>query len=138
MRYRSTRNAEHAVSFEEAVLTGLPPDGGLYIPETIPTVSAAQLDGWAELSYSAVAAEICKLYAPTSALPFLELCEKSYSTFDDPKVVAPLNIISDSLSILELWHGPTFAFKDVIPTVAINWNEGGAAITRQHVCIFGS
>ncbi|CAK4867096.1 unnamed protein product [Aphanomyces euteiches] len=114
MDYVSTRGKVTEIGFIDAVLMGLADDGGLIIPKHIPQVSAEMLGKWQQLSYSELALEIFTLFIneeiPRNDLK--ELVDNSYSTFRDP-AVTPLHRLNDELYILELFHGPTFAFKDV-------------------------
>ncbi|KAH6562711.1 hypothetical protein BASA60_000893 [Batrachochytrium salamandrivorans] len=120
MQYRSTRGQSDILSFEDAVLQGLAPDGGLYIPCSIPAVSAAELVQWRSLSFPALAAALFRKFISESEISDKDLSDithKSFSTFADPTVVTPLSRLPspthDNLWVLELFHGPTFAFKDV-------------------------
>lgn len=113
MKYVSTRGQAPAVDFEGAVLEGLAPDGGLYVPAAWPQLDA---DAWRALrgaSYVDVAvAVMAPFVAPTfDEAELRRLCEAAYATFDVPEV-APLREV-DGLHVLELFHGPTLAFKDV-------------------------
>lgn len=111
MHYLSTRGQDPARPFREAVMTGLARDGGLLIPESIPDVSDA-LPKLATLRYQDLAFEIMRLFADD--IPeddFRAIIEKSYSTFRHSEVT-PLIKVGD-IFILELFHGPTLAFKDV-------------------------
>jgi threonine synthase len=113
VKYISTRGKSPAAGFEDVVLTGLAPDGGLYIPDTIPQVTPAQLDAWQSLSYADLAFEIIRLYVDGS-IPDAELkamIDASYATFSAPDV-APLKHLYDNQYVLELYCGPTLAFKD--------------------------
>jgi threonine synthase len=115
MQYRSTRGQAKNYSFEEAVMTGLGPDGGLFIPQEIPTLPANWRQAWAQYSFQQLAVEILSLFIDDSEIPradLTKLVERSYATFrsDD---VTPLAKIRDGFYVLELFHGPTFAFKDV-------------------------
>lgn len=119
--YRSTRSAEPATkTFEEAVIQGLASDGGLFIPSVIPQVSQEELfQKWSKLSFQDLAYEIMKLYISEDEIPeadLKDLVNRSYSTFRS-KDVTPLvkNLTGDkeNLHVLELFHGPTYAFKDV-------------------------
>jgi len=99
------------VGFQDAVMTGLAPDGGLLLPESLPDVGS-KLEEWAELSYQELAFEIISLFAtdiPPSDLA--ELVTDSYATFDAAEVVPMVEV--GGFQILELFHGPTLAFKDV-------------------------
>ncbi len=112
MVYVSTRGEEQGgLSFREAVLTGLARDGGLLLPVEIPDVSGV-LDEWRHLPYSDLAFEIISLYAsdmPAAALR--AIIEKSYGSFRHEEVTPVVE--TGPLHILELFHGPTLAFKDV-------------------------
>lgn len=111
MKYISTRGGSAAISFSEAVMTGLARDGGLMLPEEFPNVTD-KLNEWSQLSYIELAYEIMKLYADDLSEAELKcIIKKSYSTFrcDD---VTPVKKVGP-VQILELFHGPTFAFKDV-------------------------
>lgn len=133
MKYFSTRGGEELLSFEEVssgqkstcaavsstviqtVLTGLAPDGGLYIPEAIPRLPEHWQTEWAKHSFVDLSIEVLSLYiSPTeiSRAELRALVEKSYSTFRHPDIT-PLHRLNDKTFVLELFHGPTFAFKDV-------------------------
>nr|XP_036586108.1 threonine synthase [Colletotrichum truncatum]KAF6796299.1 threonine synthase [Colletotrichum truncatum] len=112
-RYLSTRGEDSGFSFEEAVLKGLASDGGLFIPEHIPQVDNWQ--AWKDLSFPELAYEILSLYISPSEIPSDDLkgiINRSYATFRAPETT-PLRHLKDNLYLLELFHGPTFAFKDV-------------------------
>lgn len=99
----------------QAVLTGLAPNGGLYIPETLPTLPADWETAWRGLSFSDLSYKILSLFIPSSEIPSSDLkslIDASYSTFRHPQTT-PLHKISEQEYVLELFHGPTFAFKDV-------------------------
>ncbi|HRE83931.1 MAG TPA: threonine synthase [Opitutaceae bacterium] len=112
MRYVSTRGLTPALGFSDAVATGLAPDGGLFLPETLPEFTRRDLEAWARLSYP----ELCHAFLRTFATDIPEetlrtLITRSYATFSHPEI-APLKHLSDDLFVLELFHGPTLAFKD--------------------------
>lgn len=99
----------------QTVLTGLAPDGGLYIPETIPCLPENWSTTWADYSFAELSVAVLSMYISPEEISTTELralVEKSYSTFRHPEV-APLEKLGDKLYVLELFHGPTFAFKDV-------------------------
>jgi len=111
MQYVSTRGEGSPLSFKETILTGLARDGGLFLPETIPDVSD-KLDSWKFMTYSDLAFEVMRLYAddlPDSALR--AIIDKSYGVFRREEVTPVVSV--GPLHILELFHGPTLAFKDV-------------------------
>ncbi len=113
MRYISTRGGVEPISFSEAVMMGLATDGGLLLPETIPTVDADTLKQWADLSFQELAVEVMLPYVgdDISREELTGLIERSYASFAH-KEITPLVSVGD-MHILELFHGPTAAFKDV-------------------------
>ena len=111
MKYISTRGLSEPLSFSEAVSEGLAPDGGLYVPEKFPDLSG-EMAQWEGLSYAELCFRFMRHFAddiPESDLR--AIVEASYRHFDDPRI-APLKKLSEDLFILELFHGPTLAFKD--------------------------
>lgn len=116
-KYFSTRSSTSPISFEHAVITGLAPDGGLFIPTAIPSLPSDFLDKWSNLSFQELAFEILSLYISTDEIPAKDLREivnKSYSTFRAEDITPVTTLNKDlSLYLLELFHGPTYAFKDV-------------------------
>ncbi len=111
MKYISTRGQTEAVSFSEAVKIGLAPDGGLFLPEKIPDLSA-QFKEWERLSYRQLAYEFFRVFATDLDDEALrKRIRNGYKNFDVP-LVAPLIRLHDGLYLLELFHGPTLAFKD--------------------------
>ena len=114
MRYVSTRGAAPAVGFVEAVLGGLAPDGGLYVPRTWPQISPAEIAGFADKSYPEVAARVIGAFAgdEIDAADLLDMCRDAYATFTHSAVV-PLTQLAPGVFLAELFHGPSLAFKDV-------------------------
>ncbi|CEG45385.1 threonine synthase [Plasmopara halstedii] len=119
VQYRSTRGGVRGLSFEQAVLTGLASDRGLLVPEAdeFPTLPADALTKWAMLSYQDLAVEVMSLFIDESEISRIELrllVNKSYNsnTFRARDVV-PVVKVNDQMLALELFHGPTFAFKDI-------------------------
>ncbi|MFD0715290.1 threonine synthase [Paenibacillus sp. GCM10027626] len=114
MEFISTRGNVGKIGFIDAFMMGLANDGGLLVPHQIPAVSAEKLQEWQQLGYQELVFEIFSLYTngeiPDNEL--LELIAASYSTFRDPEVT-PVRKLKDDLYLLELFHGPTFAFKDI-------------------------
>ncbi|ACT03975.1 threonine synthase [Paenibacillus sp. JDR-2] len=114
MEYISTRGNVGKIGFVDAFLMGLADDGGLLVPYEIPVVSAAKLKEWQELSYQELVLEIFSLYT-NDEIPYEDLKKMvydGYATFRHPEVT-PVHKLKDDLYLLELFHGPTFAFKDI-------------------------
>ena len=112
MKYISTRGGIEPIAFDQAVMMGLARDGGLLLPETLPSVSAQKLDAWQNLHYKSLALEVLDLFSgDMPRLDLDDLIERSYSSFRHPQVT-PVRKTGD-LYIMELFHGPTLAFKDV-------------------------
>ena len=111
MRFISTRGQTPPLGFSDAVATGLAPDGGLFLPESLPDFSR-DLVRFEKLSYAELCFEFLRVFAtdiPTATLR--EIVNASYTKFEDP-AIAPLKALGKNLYVLELWHGPTLAFKD--------------------------
>jgi threonine synthase len=106
MRYVSTRGDAPVLDFAGVLLAGLALDGGLYVPERLPSLDVAV----AGRPYAEVAAEVVGAFSGRDDLG--PMTEAAYATFDDPAVV-PLRDLGDGLHLLELFHGPTLAFKDI-------------------------
>jgi len=114
-KYRSTRGGQTGLRFDEAVLQGLATDRGLLVPEEIPQFPAGAPEAWRGLSFQELAFEIMSLYIGPDDVPpdtLRDIIKRSYGTFRDPDVT-PVVPITDGMHTLELFHGPTFAFKDV-------------------------
>ena len=111
MRYISTRGLIEPVSFKDAVMMGLGNDGGLLLPEKYPQVSSF-LESWRGMEYRQLAFEIISRFADDIPAEDLKsLIDRSYSSFTHPEIT-PLTR-ENGIFILELFHGPTLAFKDV-------------------------
>jgi threonine synthase len=113
MNYISTRGQAPKLKFADVLLAGLASDGGLYVPETLPTFSRDEIASWAGLSYAELAFKVIK--------PFVDDCitdadlkrmiDDTYAGFNH-SAVAPLKELGTNEWVLELFHGPTLAFKD--------------------------
>ncbi len=137
MKYRSTRGQVSGIAFSEAVMMGLADDGGLLLPESIPQLSANDLQQMTDLPYPQLALNILERYIddiPQADLQ--ELIERSYATFEHPEVT-PV-ITKGNLHILELFHGPTLAFKDVALQLLGNLFEYLLARSGAHMNIIGA
>ncbi|HID97460.1 MAG TPA: threonine synthase [Thermodesulfobacteriaceae bacterium] len=112
MEYISTRGHIEPVSFKEAVMMGLAADGGLILPNPIPTVDPKTLEDWKKLSYPELALEIMELFVNDIPGEDLKaLIVEAYRTFDTPEVTPVVDM--GKFNVLELFHGPTLAFKDI-------------------------
>ena len=114
MRYISTRGGAPAAGFLDVVLEGLAPDGGLYIPETWPGLTAQEIKAYAGMDYAAVAADLLGRFAgdEIDKTTLRQMTEEAYASFTHT-AVTPLKQLERGLWLLELFHGPTLAFKDV-------------------------
>ena len=114
-RYRSTRGGQHGLRFDEAVMQGLATDRGLLVPEEVPKFPVGAPEIWRGLSFEELAFEIMSLYIGPDDVPpekLKHIINRSYATFRE-REVTPVVPITDGMHSLELFHGPTFAFKDV-------------------------
>lgn len=109
MHYFSTNRSSPRVSFRDAVLGGQPPDKGLYFPEEMPSLQVEFLTRLRDLSNTEIAFEVIRSFAGDS-IPLETLFEICRTTVDFPFPIVP---ITENISALELFHGPTLAFKDV-------------------------
>ena len=113
MKFISTRGKSPAVTAAEAIRRGLAPDGGLYVPDELPVFSASELEALYALPYAELSAAVLERFLPGfSREELLDYTKKAYAAFDDDAVV-PLHALGDKLWTMELFHGPTCAFKDV-------------------------
>jgi threonine synthase len=137
MKYCSTRGKVAGLSFKDAVMMGLADDGGLLLPEEIPVCSAAELDRLSQLSYPDLAFEVISRFAtdiPDADLKML--IERSYASFTHPEITPVVK--QDDIYIVELFHGPTLAFKDVALQFLGNLFEYLLDERRQKMNIIGA
>lgn len=137
MQFISTRGQVPAVSFSTAVAQGLAPDGGLYLPEELPDLRP-YLEDWSKLSY----AELCEAFFAVFATDIDRaelkgIVERSYTNFDDIDI-APIRRLSEQLYVLELFHGPTLAFKDFALQFLGNLYEAQIERTGQPISVLGA
>ena len=112
MVYKSTRDNHEPVSAATAIRLGMVPGGGLFVPESFP---AYDIESFTGSTYPELAAEILPLYLSDFSVEEIKnFVDQAYSSerFDDP-AIAPLHHLKNGVSVLELWHGPTAAFKDM-------------------------
>ncbi|MGN1267245.1 MAG: threonine synthase [Dorea sp.] len=112
LQYKSTRNSDMRVTASQAILTGLAPDGGLFVPEQIPILDVT-LEELAQMSYKETAYTVMKLFLTDFTEEELKNCiERAYDSKFDTEEIAPLVKVDDTY-YLELFHGATIAFKDM-------------------------
>ncbi|WP_312170129.1 threonine synthase [Microbacterium sp.] len=112
MQYISTRGGMQPLPYCETLLEGLAPDGGLAVPETMPTVDGETLERWRALTYPQLATEVLGLFA--TDIPRVDLARMTAAAYEPfPEEVVPLRSIGDDLTLVGLSEGPTLAFKDM-------------------------
>ena len=139
MRYISTRGQAEALGFQAATLAGLASDGGLYVPEAWPTLSAQEIEALAGLSYAETAVRILAPFVgdALSEADLRQLCEAAYGRFSHA-AVTPLAQLDHRHFLLELFHGPTLAFKDVALQMLGLLFERFLSGGDQHLTIVGA
>ena len=117
MKYVSTRDRMRAYTAAEAIVKGISDDGGLIVPSSFPVLDEAKFDALLGMDYPERAASVLSEYLDGFSFEeLLDYANRAYSRFDgdDP---CPLVKVDDGLFMLELWHGPTYAFKDMALTL---------------------
>jgi threonine synthase len=139
MRYLSTRGQAPVHDFSSVLLAGLAEDGGLYLPETWPVLTAEDWRALRGLPYPELAARIIAPFTEGCIAPdvLLRLCRESYAGFDHAAVV-PLTQVEDGLFVQELFHGPTLAFKDMAMQLLGRLFDHVLAERDAHVTIVGA
>jgi len=118
MRYISTRGQAPALNFEDVLLAGLASDGGLYVPENLPRFTVEEIASWAGLPYHELAFKVMRPFVAGSIpdADFKQILEETYSSSGQGvfahSAVAPLRQLDGNEWVMELFHGPTLAFKD--------------------------
>ncbi len=114
MIYKSTRGSKNYLTSAEAIKRGLAEDGGLYMPTEIPKIDLDFIASMVDEPYSERAYKVLSLYLTDyDSTRLHEICEKAYSATRFTGGAAPLYSLNDKIDVLELWHGPTCAFKDM-------------------------
>jgi threonine synthase len=123
MEYISTRNSKKIFSFKDVFLNGLAPDGGLFVPKDIPIYTSVELQKLKKLSYNELAIEIISKFCKEEFddLEIKEIVNNSYKNFRVKNTVEIKKI--EGISLLELFHGPTLAFKDIAMQIIGNMYE---------------
>ena len=151
MHYVSTRGQSAALPFSEILLGGLAPDGGLYLPETYPQVSGAELDAWRKLSYADLALQVLKKFATDIPEADLQaLVKKTYTAEvyrnvragESAAEITPLRVLEQrdgtTVMLQALSNGPTLAFKDMAMQLIGNLFEYTLAKNHAELNIFGA
>uniref|UniRef100_A0A672GJQ5 Threonine synthase-like 2 n=1 Tax=Salarias fasciatus TaxID=181472 RepID=A0A672GJQ5_SALFA len=123
MLYCSTRGGVGGWSFRDVLFSGYAPDGGMFMPETLPPLSPDTLRGWKGLSFARLVVEVASLFIPAQLIPRQDLdalVSEALRGFSVPEVVRVARL-KDGLSVLELFHGETLAFKDLAMTCTVRF-----------------
>ncbi len=139
MRYVSTRGAAPVLSFEEAMMTGLARDGGLYLPESVPVLSHDQIAALAGRPYEEIAFAVTRPFLGDTFADeaFRALIGKAYAGFGHP-ARAPLKQLAPNHFLLELFHGPTLAFKDFAMQLIGQMMQAALARSGSRITIVGA
>jgi threonine synthase len=139
MRYISTRGQAPVLSFSEAMMTGLARDGGLYVPETVPVMDKADIAALAGLPYEEVAFRVMWPFLGDTFAEdeFRNLIAKAYAGFDH-EARAPLVQLGPNHFLLELFHGPTLAFKDFAMQLIGQMMQAALAKSGERITIVGA
>ncbi|MEO9517514.1 MAG: threonine synthase [Paracoccaceae bacterium] len=139
MQYISTRGTAPHLTFEDTMLTGLARDGGLYVPETIPAMSHAEVSGLEGLPYEEIAFRVMWPFVQGtfSETEFRDCIERAYSGFGHA-ARAPLKQLDQGHFLLELFHGPTLAFKDFAMQLIGQLFQTALARSGRRVTIVGA
>ena len=133
MQYKSTRGESKQVPFHRAVLQGIAPDGGLFVPNSDVYFDSLDLADMSSMTYEALAFTVLKRYIddiPDNKI--LSFIKNAYYQGAFPPTVAPISRISKTLSVLELWHGPTSAFKDMALQILPEFMQGSVAVANEN------
>lgn len=138
MRFISTRGQTPALGFSDAVATGLAPDGGLFLPEQLPDLSGKLAAFERCGSYAELCFEFMRIFATdVPAETLRSLVNASYTKFSDP-AIAPLKPLAKNLYVLELWHGPTLAFKDFALQLLGNLYAHQCQVRKETINVLGA
>ncbi|XP_073906251.1 threonine synthase-like 2 isoform X2 [Castor canadensis] len=137
MWYISTRGMAPQVDFEGALFSGYAPDGGLYMPEELPQLDRETLRHWSMLSYPGLVKELCALFIGSELIPrndLNDLIDRAFSRFRHREVVH-LCRLKNKLNVLELWHGVTYAFKDLSMSCTAQFLQYFLEKRKKHVTV---
>lgn len=137
MWYISTRGMTPRVDFEGALFSGYAPDGGLFMPEELPQLCRETLRQWSVLSYPSLVKELCALFIGPELIPrddLNDLIDRGFSRFRHREVVH-LSRLKNGLNVLELWHGVTYAFKDLSLSCTAQFLQYFLEKRKKHVTV---
>ena len=139
MKFISTRLSAPALSFEEVVFQGLANDGGLYVPEFLPNFSAKKISEMRKMTYEELFFEVTHHFVNREIddETYKKLIKKTYSSFSH-QAIAPLKQLAPNHFLLELFHGPTLAFKDFALQFLGNLLDHFLSKTKQKIVIIGA
>lgn len=139
VNYISTRGSAPTLSFEDTLIAGLASDGGLYVPDEYPSFDRDTIASWQSLSYQELAFEVMSPFVgdAITAEDFKRLIGEAYSTFRHP-AIAPMVQLGQNEWVLELFHGPTLAFKDFALQLLGRLLEYTLTKRNQHVAVLGA
>jgi len=147
VKYVSTRGNAPEASFLDILLSGLAPDGGLYLPASYPQVGRAELERWRTLPYAGLAAEVLGKFVTDIPIADIErLCRRTYTAQvyghgradSEASEIAPLRWLRPGLALLELSNGPTLAFKDMAMQLLGSLFEYALGRSGEHLNILGA
>ncbi|PIE20764.1 MAG: threonine synthase [Neptuniibacter caesariensis] len=139
MKYISTRGQAPAMNFEEVLLAGLASDGGLYVPEQLPTFSQDEIASWAGLPYNELAYNVINPFVSDciADVDLKKMIDETYAGFNHI-AVAPLKELGTNEWVLELFHGPTLAFKDFALQLLGRLMDYALEKRGEHLVIMGA
>ncbi len=139
MKYVSTRGDAPVLGFNDVLLAGLARDGGLYVPESWPQLSIETIQGFAKMPYADVAFEVMWPFVreDLDEVSFREMLKQAYDSFDH-HAVAPLVQLDHNDWLVELFHGPTLAFKDVAMQILSRLMDNALAKENRRATIVGA
>ena len=139
MKYISTRGQDGPLSFEEALLNGLARDGGLYLPVEWPAFSKAEISAMRGKSYIEIAGLIMSRFTEgeLSQDQITQMADAAYRSFTHPEI-APLKAMKEDIHLLELFYGPTIAFKDYAMQFLSRAFDSALGRQNRHAVILGA
>jgi len=139
MKFISTRLSSPALSFADVILQGLAPDGGLYVPEFLPLFDQKKLSEMAKMNYQELFFEVTYNFVSESISEdvYKKIIAKSYENFNH-QAIAPLKQLASNHYLLELFHGPTLAFKDFALQFLGNLLEHLLSLKKEKIVIVGA